>query len=103
MKNKFFINSLNNLINKIEDKNIIDNFNLDTYIKTEIESEKKLLGLFDENKLKEDDPKRYFLGTVPYANYIFTTILNSEEDGKQLEVSIFSDINPFRKKYENKT
>ncbi|MDQ7021922.1 MAG: hypothetical protein Q9M97_00030 [Candidatus Gracilibacteria bacterium] len=40
MKNKFFINSLNNLINKIEDKNIIDNFNLDTYIKTEIESEK---------------------------------------------------------------
>lgn len=61
--------------------------------------EKYILWMVDKEKLIERDPKRYILGTVPYANYIFKNIMN---DDFKLFLESFSDENPLKQKYQNK-
>lgn len=63
--------------------------------------EKHILWLVEIDKLKQRDYKRYIIGTVPFANYLFSSILNSWENSINLKVDFLDELNPFKQKYNN--
>lgn len=64
--------------------------------------EKHILWLVKIDELKQRDYKRYIHGTVPFANYVFTSILDSWEKEITLQIDYLDELNPFRQKYKDK-
>lgn len=100
---KDFISFIKSLIQKKWISNILMNYkeSIDWKDFSSHDWEKHILWLVEIDTLKQRDSKRYIHGTIPFANYIFSTILG-QENNITSKFNFLDDSNPFKQKYKDK-